>query len=128
MLAGGVASAHGLPEQASVGASGGIMGLLGFLLIFEYLHGKLVPKRATRRICAALAFTFIVGFVGYNFIDNWAHGGGLICGMLYAAIVFPKSSSPHRPRATRMDQIFGGVSGLLVITSAVFAVLRMRGL
>lgn len=126
MLAGGVASAHGLPTQASVGASGGIMGLLGFVLVFEWLHGRLVPKRATRRLCAALVFTFVVGFVGYNFIDNWAHGGGLVAGMVYAGIVFPKSSSPHRPRATRFDQVLGSVALLFVVAGAVLAVLLMR--
>ena len=127
MIAGGVASAHGLPEQASVGASGGIMGLLGFLLVFEFLHGRLVPKRASRRLVAALVFTFVIGFVGYNFIDNWAHGGGLVAGMAYAVIVFPKSISPHRPRATRVDQVLGSFSLLLAIGGAVFAVMRMRG-
>lgn len=104
------------------------MGLLGFVLVFEYLHGRLVPKRATRRLVAAVVFTFVVGFVGYNFIDNWAHGGGLLAGGIYAAIVFPKSSSPHRPRATRSDQALGVVAGLVVIAGALLAVLRMRGL
>ena len=127
MVAGGIASAHGLPTQASVGASGGIMGLLGFLLVFEWLHGRLVPQRATRRLVAALVFTFVVGFVGYNFIDNWAHGGGLVAGMLYAGIVFPKSSSPHRPRATRGDQMLGVIAGLVVVGGALLAVIKMRG-
>ena len=127
MVAGGIASAHGLPTQASVGASGGIMGLLGFLLVFEWLHGRLVPQRATRRLVAALIFTFVVGFVGYNFIDNWAHGGGLAAGMLYAGIVFPKSSSPHRPRATRGDQVLGVIAGLVVVGGALLAVIKMRG-
>ncbi|MGJ8723416.1 MAG: rhomboid family intramembrane serine protease [Roseibacillus sp.] len=127
MMAGGIASAYGLPTQASVGASGGIMGLLGFLLVFEWLHGRLVPKRATRRLVAALVFTFVVGFVGYNFIDNWAHGGGLVAGMLYAGIVFPKSGSPHRPRATRGDQVLGVIAALVVVGGALVAVVKMRG-
>ncbi|MBK1833931.1 rhomboid family intramembrane serine protease [Roseibacillus ishigakijimensis] len=127
MIAGGMASAHGLPEHPSVGASGGIMGLLGFVLTFEYLHGKLVPQRATRRLIAAVVFTFVVGFVGYNFIDNWAHGGGLLAGAVYAAIVFPKSSSAHRPRATTTDRILGVLAGLVVIGGAILAVIRMRG-
>lgn len=127
MLAGGIASAYGLPTQPTVGASGGIMGLLGFLLVFEFLHRRLVPKRATRRLCAALLFTFAIGFVGYNIIDNWAHGGGLVAGMIYAGIVFPRSSSPHRPRATRMDQGLGMMAALVIVAGAVFAVLRMRG-
>ena len=128
MLAGGVASAYGLPSVPSVGASGGILGLLGFLLVFELLHGKLVPRRATRRLCAALIFTFVVGFVGYLFIDNWAHGGGLLAGMMYAAIVFPKSSSARRPQATLMDLILGGTAVAFVLGGALLAVARMRGI
>ena len=128
MLSGGIASAYGLPTQAMVGASGGVMGLLGFLLVFERLHGRLVPKPASRRLSAALIFTFIIGFAGYSIIDNWAHGGGLVAGMVYAAIVFPKSSSPHRPRATRTDQLLGVVAGVMVVTGALFAIIRMKGL
>lgn len=127
MIGGGVASAYGLPDKSSVGASGGIMGLLGFLFIFERLHGRLVPKRSTRRLLAALTFTFVIGFVGYKFIDNWAHAGGLIAGMVYAAIVFPPSSSPHRPRASQSDRVLGAFAGLVIVAGAVLAIVRIRG-
>lgn len=127
MVGGGIASVYGLPTQASVGASGGVMGLLGFLLVFERLHSRLVPKQSTRRLLAALVFTFVVGFIGYSLIDNWAHGGGLVVGMAYAAIAYPASSSPHRPKANRTDLALGVLAGLIVISSATFAVLLMRG-
>jgi len=61
-----------LPGKPSVGASGGLMGLLGFLLVFESFHKTLVPKPARRRLCAALAVTFLMGVFGYQFIDNMA--------------------------------------------------------
>ncbi|MCS5539359.1 MAG: rhomboid family intramembrane serine protease, partial [Roseibacillus sp.] len=89
---------------------------LGFLLVFETLHPRLVPHPTRRRLFAALVLTFLVGFVGYHFIDNYAHGGGLVAGMLYAAIVFPRSRSARRPRANWMDLLFGG--GSLVVLSA----------
>jgi membrane associated rhomboid family serine protease len=128
MIGGGMASVYGLPTQASVGASGGIMGLLGFLLVFERLHGRLVPRQATRRLLAALVFTFVVGFVGYSLIDNWAHGGGLLVGMIYAAIAYPSSSSPHRPQANRIDRVLGVLAAMVTIASGIFAVMKMRGL
>lgn len=127
MVGGGIASAYGLPTQASVGASGGIMGLLGFLLVFERLHSRLVPRQSTRRLLAGLVFTFLIGFIGYSLIDNWAHGGGLLVGMTYAAIAYPPSSSPHRPKANRTDQVLGVCAGLVIVGSALFAVLLMRG-
>ncbi len=111
----------------SVGASGGLMGWLGFLLVFESLHGTLVPRSARRRLLAGIVLTGVIGLIGYEFIDNAAHTGGLIAGMLYALIVFPKSSSPHRPNSTFTDRI-AGVAALAVLTlSAVFAVVKILG-
>ena len=125
MVAGGVTTAQLLPDQDSVGASGGLLGLLGFLLVFETLHPLLVPRPTRRRLFAALVLTFLVGFVGYNFIDNYAHGGGLVAGMLYAAIVFPKSRSARRPRANWLDLLFGGGSLVVLSAAALVAVALM---
>ena len=121
---GGEASAL-LVTATSVGASGGLMGWLGFLIVFESLHGKLVPRSARRRLVAGVLLTGLIGLLGYRFIDNAAHLGGLLAGMAYAAIVFPKSASSNRPSTNLTDLLAGG-AGLLVLTaSAAFAVLRM---
>jgi len=125
MVAGGVATGELMAGRPSVGASGGLMGLLGFLLVFETLHARLVPHPTRRRLFAALLLTFVVGFVGYRFIDNYAHGGGLAAGVLYAAVVFPRSRSARRPRANRLD-IATGWGALAVLTaSALLAVVLM---
>ena len=109
----------------SVGASGGLMGWLGFLLVFESLHGTLVPRSARRRLLAGIVLTGVIGLIGYQFIDNAAHTGGLIAGMLYALIVFPKSPSPHRPNSTLTDRIAGGAALAALTFSAVFAVVKI---
>ena len=107
---GGEASAR-FVHATTIGASGGLMGWLGFLLVFESLHGRLVPQKARRRLLAGVLLTALIGLIGFRFIDNAAHAGGLLAGMLYAAIVFPKSSSPSRPRSTahRPDRRNGGL-------------------
>ena len=101
------------------------MGLLGFLLVFETLHVRLVPRPTRRRLGAALLVTFVIGFIGYRFIDNFAHAGGLVAGVLYAGIVFPKSRSARRPRANRADIFAGGVALAVLTGSALFAVTLM---
>jgi membrane associated rhomboid family serine protease len=106
----------GLP---SVGASGGLMGWLGFLMIFESLHGRLVPIKARRRLLAGIFLTGLIGVLGFRFIDNAAHLGGLLAGLVYALIVFPKSASAARPRPTWSDRI----AGLLAALVLAFAVL-----
>jgi membrane associated rhomboid family serine protease len=123
---GGEASARFLTAP-SVGASGGLMGWLGFLLVFEWLHARLVPRAATRRLIAGVVLTAVIGVVGFRFIDNAAHAGGLLAGMLYAVIVFPKSSSPQRPASTVTDRIAGGIALAAIAASAALAILRVTG-
>ena len=72
-------------------------------------------------LLVGVALTALIGLFGYRYIDNAAHAGGLIAGMLYAAIVFPASSSPSRPRSTITDRIAGGVAAAVLIASALFA-------
>jgi membrane associated rhomboid family serine protease len=121
---GGEASAR-FTQSPSVGASGGLMGLLGFLLVFETLHRRLVPESARRRLLAGVVLTAAIGFVFHRFIDNAAHAGGLVAGMVYAALVFPKSASPHRPRTTMADVVLGGAALGLLVCSALLACSKM---
>lgn len=123
-LVGGEASARFM-ETTSVGASGGLMGWLGFLLVFETLHSKLVPSSARRRLIGGVFMTGLIGLVGYRFIDNAAHFGGLLAGMAYAAIVFPKSVSVLRPRMTVTDRIVGGASLAVIAVSGAYAIVKM---
>ena len=125
-LAGGEASARFM-GTTSVGASGGLMGWLGFLLVFETLHARLVPRSARRRLLSGVVMTGLIGLVGYRFIDNAAHLGGLVAGMAYAVIVFPKSSSVMRPRMTVSDRVLGVVSLGVIGIAAGGAVLKILG-
>lgn len=126
-MVGGEASARFMPQAPSVGASGGLMGWLGFLLVFETLHSKLVPKSSRRRLIGGVLITALIGLVGYRFIDNAAHFGGLLAGMAYAGIVFPKSGSVLRPRMTLTDRVVGTASLGVIVASAIYAVIRMAG-
>lgn len=125
--AGGELSARWI-AVSSVGASGGLMGLLGFLLVFESLHARLVPRSARRRLLAGVILTAVIGFVGYRFIDNAAHAGGLLAGMLYAVIVFPKSASPFRPKSTIGDLVAGSAALVVLTAAALFAAFLLLGL
>jgi membrane associated rhomboid family serine protease len=119
-----MASAYFLAAP-SIGASGGLLGWLGFLLVFEWLHARLVPRSASRRLLAGAALTALIGLIGYRFIDNAAHVGGLLAGMLYAFVVFPKSASPQRPDSTVTDLIAGGIALAVISAAALFALLRV---
>lgn len=114
-----------LTITTSVGASGGLMGWLGFLLVFETLHNRLVPRTARRRLLAGVFLTALIGLIGYRFIDNAAHFGGLVAGMIYAAIVFPKSSSPLRPSIHLTDRIVGSACLTVIFLSSAIAAVKI---
>lgn len=112
-------------QTPSVGASGGLMGWLGFLLVFESTHTILVPKSSRRRLLAGLLLTVAIGLVGYRYIDNAAHLGGLVCGMFYALAVFPKSSAPHRPKSHWVDLIIGVCALISVCLAAGWTIWQL---
>jgi len=127
MWVGGFTSFYWYPEQPAVGASGGIMGLLGFLLVFESLNAKLVPRLARRRLAAGVILMGVIGALGMSFIDNAAHVGGLLAGMVYAGIVFPFSASFERPQAMTKDKVVGAIAGAGIFAAALTAIVKMLG-
>lgn len=67
----------------SVGASGAIFGLIGALAVFLFRHRQLFGERARRglqNIVFVALINFALGLQGG--IDNWAHLGGLIGGLI----------------------------------------------
>jgi membrane associated rhomboid family serine protease len=127
MWVGGFTSFYWYPEQPAVGASGGIMGLLGFLLVFESLNAKLVPRLARRRLAAGVILMGVIGALGMSFIDNAAHVGGLLAGMVYAGIVFPFSASFERPQTMTKDKVVGTIAGAGIFAATLTAIVKMLG-
>lgn len=112
-------------KAPSVGISGAVCGLLGFLLVFESLHQMLVPKPARQRLLGILVSLVVIGALGFALIDNAAHFGGLLSGALYAAIVFPKSSSPERPAILGQDRALGVGALTFIFMSGIGAIIVM---
>lgn len=125
IIGAGWATVSWLPTHTSVGISGVVCGLLGFLLVFETLHCSLVPRPARRRLGGILVSLIVIGTLGFKFVDNAAHFGGLVTGVAYACVVFPRSSSPHRPVILKRDFAIGGLGVSLILASAIGAIFMM---
>jgi len=70
----------------SVGASGAIFGLLGSMLYFGYHHRMYLGTVIKSQIIPVIIINLLIGFTSSN-IDNAAHIGGLIGGILSSMIV-----------------------------------------
>lgn len=83
---------YAFSTSVSIGASGAIFGLLGAVLIFAF---KSKGKTGSGFIKSILSVIFINIFIGATLpnIDNFAHMGGLLGGMLVAFLVSFRTES-----------------------------------
>lgn len=88
-LAGSAASLALPPHGNSVGASGGLMGMFGFLAVMAYRRKRHLPEGFLKGLLINIALIAAVGAVAYRFIDNAAHGGGLAAGVLIGLAAIP---------------------------------------
>lgn len=88
-LAGGVCSILLPPDTPSVGASGGLMGMFGFLAVMAWRREKHLPNGFLRGLLTNIALIGLVGLIAYRFIDNAAHAGGLLAGLLVGVAAVP---------------------------------------
>lgn len=77
------------PGAASVGASGGILGCLGFLLVLTFKFRAALPGFLRTSLIQSTLVVAIFGALGAGFIDNAAHAGGLLGGALLGALSWP---------------------------------------
>lgn len=75
------------PNSISVGASGGIFGLMGALLAFTIIERKKVKKEYTMGLIKTIGVNLVIGLVVIN-IDNAAHIGGFLGGIILGYIFY----------------------------------------
>lgn len=81
-LTGSVFSLLLLPVTTSAGASGGLMGLIGMLLVLGYRRRASLPPRFLKGMLLNIGLVGLIGIVGFDIIDNAAHLGGLAGGIV----------------------------------------------
>jgi membrane associated rhomboid family serine protease len=98
---GGVASCWVHPDVPSVGASGGILGLGGFLMMLGWRMRPHLRDEIIRPLSSGLALTALAGVLGWRMIDNAAHVGGFLAGIFAAdswmgnQVTIPLTRTPY---------------------------------
>lgn len=110
------------PETTSIGASGGIMGLLGFIVIAAYLDRTKYPPEYFKRMMAVTLFFGSLPAVGFNFMDNATHLGGLVTGLTLGWLCTRLKQVPIKGKLLRLASATGVVA---VVSTAVFAIYRI---
>lgn len=92
--------------QAGAGASGAVFGIAGVLIVLLKSKRLPVPPQEVRRLRKSVIYFAVINLVilyCVNFaksitgveVDNSAHVGGLLCGLLFAAPMVPRIGSPR---------------------------------
>lgn len=120
-LVGGLLSIAWNPAVVTAGASGAIFGVLGALIAYLVHGGTRVPRRILRaHLIPTLLFTLfsILNGLAQAGIDNAAHVGGLVAGLLLGwafAIPFSRQSGglAVAQGVASLALVIAGVAGLL---------------
>ena len=107
-----------LTKGYSVGASGAIFGLLGSLAYFGYHYRVYLGNVLKSQIIPIILINLVIGFASNGSIDNFAHIGGLIGGVLITIGIGVKY------RSTKFEMINGLVVSFAVVALMIFAALR----
>lgn len=103
-----------LNHGASIGASGAIFGLLGSMVYFGYHYRVYLGGVLKSQILPIIAINLLIGFTSGGQIDNFAHIGGLIGGVISTSAVGIKYKS------SRFDQINSTIISILYIAILLF--------
>lgn len=123
IIGGGFFSLFFMPETTSVGASGGIMGLIGYLAIYGYRRKRQLPPDFLKNMLINVGFIAAFGLVAYQIIDNFAHLGGFLVGAIYGFLQIPKDLGVNPRRVSAVTEALGYLAmGAFVFTS-IFTIL-----
>ncbi|NQT53850.1 rhomboid family intramembrane serine protease [bacterium] len=116
--------------ELSVGASGGVFGLFGAVVVFSTVYRRFIRPDARRGLWVNLVV--VVGInaalgITVPFIDNGAHVGGLATGLVAALVLRPVLARRPRPASTMAVRV--AAFGSIVLAAYAFqqAAFYVRG-
>jgi len=115
---GGLCSLLLMPDSLpTIGASGGIMGLLGYLAIYGYRRQRQLPPNFLKSMMINVGFIAAFGIIAYQIIDNFAHLGGFAAGAVYGLLQIP-GDLQKSPRSVGSVIELAGYGALLIFVFA----------
>ena len=103
------------PGILSIGASAGIMGLIGAMIAFGVANRSSMGREIRNFYLRWVAYILVLGFMGFGNTDNWAHIGGLAAGF---AVGYVAGTPVHASRTQELLwRVLAGICvGLTVVS------------
>jgi membrane associated rhomboid family serine protease len=122
-LGGDLLSFYFLPDTVSVGASGGIVGLLGYITVYAFRRRRFISPEFRKSLLINIGFLFLFGLVLFNVVDNYGHLGGLITGAVYGLLQIPSDEYVDPRTAHPITKIAGAVSVAIFVLTCLVSIL-----
>ena len=122
-VGGGLLSLVFMPDGISVGASGGIVGLIGYLLVYAFRRRQFVTPEFRKNLLINIGFILVFGITLYQVIDNFGHIGGLITGAVYGLLQIPLDEHVDPRMATSAFEYAGVAAIGTYIAACLFSIL-----
>jgi membrane associated rhomboid family serine protease len=116
-----------LPHATSVGSSGGILGLLGFVVFLGWEQKQHFPSALRRSLLISVVLIAGMGIAGYAFIDNAAHAGGMLAGLALGWGIARNQPRPGAVVCPPWLAIAGAVAWVVIGLTTVLCLYRLFG-
>jgi membrane associated rhomboid family serine protease len=124
-IGGGILTLVFQPNGISVGASGGIVGLVSYLAVYSFKRRQFISYEFRKSLLTNIGFILVFGLVLYNVVDNFGHIGGLITGAIYGLIQIPTSAYADPRDASRSTGIAGLMALGIYLAGCAFSILAI---
>jgi membrane associated rhomboid family serine protease len=121
-LGGSLASALIPPDTPSIGASGAVVGVLGYLYVFSRRQQFLFPAAFRRATASAFTGLAVAGALGFWFIDNAGHAGGAITGIFLAGLIVDHAEMREPEVSRPLLDLLGWVAMAVIAAGAVITI------
>lgn len=122
-IGGGLLSLYFLPQVPSVGASGGIVGLLGYVTVYAFRRRKFISPQFRKSLLINIGFLFVFGLVLFNVVDNYGHLGGLITGAVYGFIQIPSDEYVDPRKAGPVTRALGQTAVVIWVGTCLLSII-----
>jgi len=122
IIGGGLVSLVFMPDGTSVGASGGIMGLIGYLAVYGYRRKRQLPPDFLKSMLINIGFIAAFGLVAWQIIDNFGHLGGFLVGAIYGFLQVPRKLEKNPREVSYFTEIIGAIALGIFIAACIFSI------
>lgn len=135
-IGGNILSLIFLPEGAAAGASGGILGFLGYLAVYGYKRRRLLPPEFLKNMLFNIGFIAVMG-ISLNYyaqtsqsqnlprIDNFGHLGGVLTGAIYGFFQISGDVYKDPRKIGSKTEILGLIAFGIFLTVTIFSCLLL---